>query len=46
MAVSVLVLPGQTDDMIVGSNTIKHIMQQVKKTRCYWDSLSKPAKED
>lgn len=46
MAVSVLVVPGQTDDMIVGSNAIKHIMQQVKKTKWYWDSLSKPAKGD
>jgi hypothetical protein len=25
---------------------IKHIMQQVKKTKWYWDSLSKPAKGD
>lgn len=30
MAVPVLIVPGYVDDMIVGSNAIKHVMQHLK----------------
>lgn len=42
MTVNVLVVPGQEDDMIVGSNVIRHVTQQVKKTSWYWNNVSKP----
>lgn len=46
IAVPVLVVPGQVDDMIVGSNIIKHVMQHLKKTQWYWDNISQPATDD
>lgn len=45
MYVPVLVVPGQPDDMIIGSNAIKHVMQHVKNSKWFWDSLRKPAGE-
>ncbi|XP_048119952.1 uncharacterized protein LOC125307862 [Alosa alosa] len=42
MTVNFLVVPGQEDDMIVGSNVIRYVTQLVKKTNWYWDKLSKP----
>lgn len=46
MAVPVLAVPGQVNDMIVGSNTIKHEMQHLKTTQWYWDNLSQPTTDD
>lgn len=46
MTVSFLVVPGQVDDMIVGSNVMRHIMRQVKKSDWFWDNVSQPARED
>ncbi|KAJ8373700.1 hypothetical protein SKAU_G00042800 [Synaphobranchus kaupii] len=34
--VPVLVVPGQHDDLILGTNVIKHIMHQVKSSDEYW----------
>lgn len=45
MSVPVLVVPGQPDDMIIGFNAIKHVMQHVKNSKWFWDSLRKPAGE-
>lgn len=35
MTVNFLVVPGQEDDMIVGSNVLRHVTQQVKNTKWY-----------
>lgn len=46
MVVSFLVVPGQVDDMIVGSNVMRHVMRQVKKSEWFWDNVSQPARKD
>lgn len=43
MVIPMLVVPGQTDDMILGSNAIKKILQLMKTTDSYWRLLSTPA---
>ncbi len=42
MTINFLVVPGQKDDMIVGSNVIRHVTRQMKKSEWYWKSLSQP----
>jgi len=44
MTVNFLVVPGQEDDMIVGSNVLRHVTQQVKNTKWYWEKISQPVK--
>lgn len=34
--VPILVVPGQKDDLILGSNVIKYIMHQMKSSDDYW----------
>lgn len=46
MTVNFLVVPGQEDDMIVGSNVLRHVTQQVKNTNWYWKKISQPVKEN
>lgn len=46
MTVSFLVVPGQVDDMIVGSNVMRHIMRQAKRSDWFWDNVSQAARED
>ncbi len=46
MTVNFLVVPGQEDDMIVGSNVLRHVTQQVKNTKWYWEKISQPVKEN
>ncbi len=46
MTVNFLVVPGQEDDMIVGSNVLSHVTQQVKNTKWYWEKISQPVKEN
>ncbi len=41
MSVPTLVVPGQRDQMIVGSNVIKHLLRQFKKDASYWRVMSK-----
>ena len=41
MSVPTLVVPGQCDQMIVGSNVIKHLLRQFKKNPSYWHVMSK-----
>lgn len=41
MSVPTLVVPGQCDQMIVGSNVIKHLLRQFKKNPSYWRVMSK-----
>jgi len=38
--VPVLVVPGQRDDLILGTNVIKHIMHQMKSSDEYWRLIS------
>ena len=38
--VPVLVVPGQRDDLIVGTNVIRFIMHQLKVTSDYWNLVS------
>ncbi|KAI2646029.1 Methylcytosine dioxygenase TET1 [Labeo rohita] len=37
-----LVVPGQRDDLILGSNIIKHLIHELKKNSDYWDIASRP----
>lgn len=41
--VPVLVVPGQHDDLILGSNLIKYVVNQMKNTDEYWDFISQRA---
>lgn len=43
MTVPTLVVQGQHDDVILGSNVIKHILQQLKQCDSYWQTLSNPS---
>lgn len=38
--VPILVVPGQHDDLILGTNLIKHIVSKMKNTDEYWDFIS------
>uniref|UniRef100_A0A3B1J1Z4 Gypsy retrotransposon integrase-like protein 1 n=1 Tax=Astyanax mexicanus TaxID=7994 RepID=A0A3B1J1Z4_ASTMX len=40
MLIPVLVVPGQTDDVILGSNAIKALIQWMRKTDSYWRIMS------
>lgn len=46
MTINFLVVPGQKDEMIVGSNVIRHVTQQMRKTEWYWKSLSQPVQDN
>lgn len=36
-----LVVPGQKDDIILGSTVIKHLIQDIKSSSNYWDLASR-----
>ena len=42
MLVPTLVVPGQHDELIIGTNVIKHVMHQSKQRELYWDTVSGP----
>ena len=42
LQVPALVIPGQKEDMILGSNAIKVLMRLMKSSDSYWDLLAKP----
>lgn len=42
MIIPAMVVPGQTEEMILGSNAIKHILTQLKSTDSYWRLVSSP----
>ena len=42
LLIPTLVIPGQTDDMIVGSNAIKQLIHLMKKSEDYWRLLAAP----
>ncbi len=46
MVVPVLVIPCQTDDLILGSNAIKWLIQKMKETDGYWRLVSSSANSD
>lgn len=46
MTINFLVVPGQKDDMIVGSNVIRHVTRQMMKKEWYWKSLSQPVQSN
>lgn len=46
MVVPVLVVPGQTDDLILGSNAIKWLIERMKGTDGYWTLVSSQVKTD
>ncbi len=46
MVVPVLVVPGQTDDLILGSNAIKWLIQKMKETDGYWRLVSSPVNSE
>lgn len=39
--VPTLIVPGQLDDLIVGSNVIKHLLHELKSDDSYWDLASR-----
>lgn len=41
MNMPTLVVPGQRDQMIIGSNVIKHLLRQIKKDPSYWCVMNK-----
>lgn len=43
MVIPVVVVPGQTDYMILGSNAIKTIIQLMRKAVSYWRLMSEPS---
>jgi hypothetical protein len=43
--VPVLIVPGQHDDLILGTNLIKHLMHQMKGTDEYWSLISECASQ-
>lgn len=42
MVVPTLVVPGQHDDLILGTNVIKHILHRFKQCDSYWKTVSTP----
>lgn len=42
LLIPTLVIPGQTDDMIVGSNVLKVLIRLMKGSDSYWNLLAKP----
>ncbi len=40
--VPTLVVPGQKDQLIVGTNVIKYILSQLKQSQCYWRVMNQP----
>lgn len=42
MLVPPLVVPGQHDELILGTNVIKHILHQSKLCESYWKAVSAP----
>lgn len=43
MTIPVLIVPGQTDEMILGSNTIKSLLTSLKNSDDYWRLISLPS---
>lgn len=43
LRVPTLVVPGQLDELIVGTNVIKHILRQFKQNEGYWKAVSAPS---
>lgn len=41
-SVPALVVPGQKDQLILGTNVIKHLLRQFKQSPHFWQVLSKP----
>ncbi len=38
-----LVVPGQSDDLILGTNIIKHLVHRLKGSERYWELISTPS---
>ena len=46
VSVPTLIVPGQHDQLILGSNVIKHLIHQFKLTPSYWRVMNKPESTD
>ncbi len=46
MIVPTLVVPGQHDELILGTNVIKHILRYFKLSDGFWQAVSKPISSD
>ena len=46
VSVPTLIVPGQHDQLILGSNVIKHLICQLKQTLSYWRVMNKPESTD
>ena len=42
MIVPTLIVPGQADDLILGTNVIKYLIQRLKGSEKYWEMMSVP----
>lgn len=42
VSVPTLVVPGQCDQLILGSNVIKHLIYHLKQNSSYWRVMEKP----
>ncbi len=46
MIVPTLVVPGQHDELIIGTNVIKHILRHFKQCEGFWRAVSGPTSKD
>lgn len=46
MVVPTLVVPGQHDELILGTNVIKHILRYFKLYGEFWQAVSSPSSPD
>lgn len=46
LIIPVLVIPGQTEDLILGSNAIKWLIQKMRETDGYWRLVSRPVNSE
>ena len=46
MRVPTIVVEGQHDDLIIGTNVIKHLLRESKKCSTYWTAISAPSSSD
>lgn len=46
MLVPTLVIPGQHDELILGTNVIKHILRYLKMSNGFWQAVSNPTSVD
>ncbi len=46
MMIPTLVVPGQTEEMILGTNAIKRLLMQSRETNGYWKLMAKSSNDE